>query len=107
MQCVRIYIIYRKEGDIMQAYDISVIRKTGVNQFSEEEAVGTVEADLLGNAKRLASEYIANWLIDRKITVRTRADWVKDVKRGGMTRETLVTENGSPLKMIFILRQQG
>ena len=91
----------------MQAYDISVIRKTGVNQFSEEEAVGTVEADLLGNAKRLASEYIANWLIDRKITVRTRADWVKDVKRGGMTRETLVMENGSPLKMIFILRQQG
>ena len=96
-----------KEGVIMQKYDITVIRKTGLNQFTTEETVGTVEADLLGNAKRLASEYIANWLIDRKITVRTRAEWVKDVKRGGFSRETLVTENDSPVKMIFVLREQG
>jgi len=89
----------------MQAYEITVIRKTGINQYTDEEQVGRIEADLLGNAKRLASEYIMNWQTDRKITIRTRAEWVRDAKRGGFVREMLVTENGSPVKMIYILRE--
>ena len=89
----------------MQNYQISVIRKLGINQFSEEEPVGTIEAEMIGPARRTASEYINNWLIDRKIAVRTRTDWTKDVKRGGFSRETVVTENGAMVKMIFILRE--
>ena len=86
-------------------YRITFIRKVGLNQYSDEESVGVIEADLLGAAKRLASEYINNWLIDRKITVRTRTDWAKDVRRGGLSRENVVTENGQMAKLIFILRE--
>ena len=89
----------------MHSYTITVIRKLGMNEFSAEEAVGTFEAEMIGPAKRYASEYIQNWMIDRKITVRTRNDWVKDIKRGGLSREILVTENGAMVKMIFILRE--
>lgn len=86
-------------------YQITVIRKLGVNEYSEEETVGTVEAEMIGPAKRLASEYINNWLIDRKIAVRTRTDWARDVRRNGLSRETVVTENGAMVKMIFVLRE--
>ena len=89
----------------MQNYTIPVIRKTGVNAFTEEETVGTFDAEMLGPAKRTASEYIQNWLIDRKITVRTRGDWERDARRVGTSREIMVTENGAMVKMIFILRE--
>jgi hypothetical protein len=89
----------------MNQYTITVIRKLGVNEFSDEEAVGSFDAEMIGPAKRAASEYIQNWLIDRKIQVRTRNDWVRDVKRGGLSRELLVTENGAMVKMIFVLRE--
>ncbi len=84
-------------------YEIGVVRKLGVNQFSEEESVGTVEADLLGPAKRLASEYIHFWLLDRKIAVRNQKDWAKDVRRGCQSREIMATENGKLVILIFLL----
>lgn len=89
----------------MHNYTITVVRKLGLNEFSAEETVGTFDAEMIGPAKRTASEYIQNWLIDRKIQVRTRNDWVKDIKRGGFSRELLVTENGAMVKMIFVLRE--
>lgn len=89
----------------MQTYQITMLRKLGMNRFSDEEPVGQVEADLLGPAKRFASEYINNWLIDRKLAVRTRGDWAKDVKRSGFSREIVVTENGQMAIMVFVLRE--
>lgn len=89
----------------MQSYQITYVKKLGINQFSEEMPVGTIEADLLGVAKRTASEYVSNWLIDHHLKIRNKTEWVKDAKRGGMTREFMVSEGDAPAKLIFILRE--
>lgn len=88
----------------MQIYTITYVKKLGVNQFSEEMPVGQIDAALLGEAKRDASEYIHHWLIDQQCKVRTKEEWVKDAKRDALTREYFVSEGALPATLIFILR---
>ncbi len=89
----------------MQTYAITYVKKLDINKFTDEMPVGEIEADLLGTAKRTASEYLNNWLIDKKLKVRNKTEWVKDIKRGGQTREYMVSEGDTPAKLIFILRE--
>ena len=90
----------------MQTYAITYIKKLDINKYTDEMPVGTIEADLLGAAKRTASEYLNQWFIDKKIQIRNKGEWTKDVKRAGLVREFLVTEQGTAAKLIFILREQ-
>ncbi len=89
----------------MQKYTITYIKKLDVNKFSDEKAVATVEAEMLGPAKRNASEAVNNWLLDNNVKIRNKGEWTKDVKRGGFVREYLVTMDDTACKLIFILRE--
>ena len=89
----------------MQNYTITYMKKLDINRFTEEMPVGEIEADLLGTAKRNASEYVNNWLIDKKLKIRNKTEWTKDIKRGGLVREFMVSEGDTPAKLIFILRE--
>lgn len=90
----------------MQNYIITYVKKQDSNSYTEEMPVGIVEASLLGEAKRDASEYIHHWLIDNMCKVRTKEEWVKDMKRGALTRKYFVTEGALPATLIFILRAE-
>ena len=71
----------------MQKYVITYVKKLDINLYSDEMPVGEIEAELLGMAKRTASEYLNQWLIDKKLKIRSKTEWVKDMKRGGQVRE--------------------
>ncbi len=90
----------------MADYEISAVKKLDVNRFSEETVVADFEAEMLGPAKRIAAEKIGEALRGRDIRVRNFGDWVKDQKRGGLTREYMVSEADKPAKYIFILREK-
>ncbi|MBR3679128.1 MAG: hypothetical protein IKL87_02870 [Oscillospiraceae bacterium] len=89
----------------MQKYVITYVKKLDINLYSDEMPVGEIEAELLGMAKRTASEYLNQWLIDKKLKIRSKTEWVKDMKRGGQVREFMVSENEKPAKLLFILRE--
>lgn len=91
----------------MQIYTITYKKKLGVNRYSEEIPVGQIDAALLGEAKRDASEYIHHWLQDNMCKVRTKEEWELDRETDTLTREYFVSEGALPATYIFIVRAES